>query len=426
MRQLVCIALSLGLGAGSCAVGLAQGKACSVITKAEAEAVVGTVLEPPQATPKGTTCRYLQAGYGEDPAKNKMVTIALFQTAEPHDTDVNLRRQAIADDRSLLPVVTREIPNFGDAALWVWAGGYFGALYAFKGGTTEVGVKISGISEAAALTAAKKFAARALGGTEKSGFSYAPPDPLISNATYNAPGILAPLYLGTFSKIPDDEMTRDYVISLAQAFNFLCPRVPETLALMNYGAYYEWHANNNTLKQTAANNLDKAFASVIETMQRAKPHILEEGRVDAVLFLKAHEKGRECLTTPVEHLYNKIAELALERQNLPPDVDNDVEFLKLTGPAMQKKYANGVDDPDHPSQVVQLQLQKVKRGCLAFTKGAVESMEVFCRCQVDAAKEAKISGSDLDLLGDNFTQATLTQLGTKHPEYQRRKQACYR
>jgi uncharacterized membrane protein YdcZ (DUF606 family) len=58
---------------------------------------------------------------------------------------------------------SRDIPNIGDAAIWVWAGGYFGALYVFKGGTTEVAIKISGVPEATALAAAKKFAVRALG-----------------------------------------------------------------------------------------------------------------------------------------------------------------------------------------------------------------------------------------------------------------------
>src|SRR4051794_36774313 len=105
-----CLTLAC-LGAGSWS-GVAQ-NACSIITKAEAEAVVGTALQPPQATPKGTTCRFLEPGYGEDPAKKKQVTIAVFKTTDPHDTDVNLRRQAIADDRSLLPVVTHEVPNLG-------------------------------------------------------------------------------------------------------------------------------------------------------------------------------------------------------------------------------------------------------------------------------------------------------------------------
>jgi hypothetical protein len=70
-------------------------------------------------------------------------------------------------------------------------------------------------------------------------------------------------------------------------------------------------------------------------------------------------------------------------------------------------------------------LQKVKQSCLAFTKAAVFSMEGFCRCQVDAAKEAKLSQSDLDLLGEYFTQQTLMDLSTRYPVYDGRKKACY-
>ncbi len=398
---------------------------CDVITKAEAEAVVGVKLEPPQLSPGKNLCKYFEPGYGVDASKKKQITIGLFHSDTPDPQGLNLRLQSIEQDKSLLPVVWRPIPSIGDAAVWVWAGGYFGALYVLKGGTTEVAVKISGIPEAAALEAAKRFAARALGGTGKTGFVYAVPDVIISNKTYFAPGILSPLYLGTFSQIPDDEMTRNYVLSLVQAFNGLCPGVSEPMAIMNYGAYYAWKSNTGALKAAAANNLDKAFASVIETLHRSSPHILIEGNQDAAQFLKIHAKGNECLTPPVQRLYTNIAELALERQNLPPDVDDDVAFFKLLNPAMQKHYADGFGAADHPSRPEQAQLQKVKSGCLVFTKGAAVSTEGFCRCQVDAAKESKLPAADLDLLGEHFTQATLTQLGSRNATYQRRKQACY-
>jgi hypothetical protein len=176
---------------------------CDLITKAEAEAVVGVKLQPSQLSPRGTLCKFLEPGFGEDASRKKQVTIGLFHAKSPGPDDVNMRRQAVIQDTSLLPVVSRELPNFGDAAIWVWAGGYFGALYAFKGGTTEVAVKISGIPEPVVLTAAKKFAARALGGTGKSGFIYNPPGgSSITAANYNAPGILSPLYLGTFRPDP--------------------------------------------------------------------------------------------------------------------------------------------------------------------------------------------------------------------------------
>jgi hypothetical protein len=412
---------------GLCASLLAQPKnPCTIISKTEADAIVGVSLEPAQLSPRGTLCKYFEPGYGTSPNKKKQVTIGWFYSETPDRQGVNLRRQSIEQDRSLLPVVSKELPNLGDAALWVWAGGYFGALYVSKGGTTEVAIKISGISEDAALRAAKKYAIRALGGAGKTSFVYAPPDIIISKESYNAPGILSPLYLGTFDPIPDDEMTRNYVISLVQDFNGECPPgVPETMAVMSYGFYYAWNANMGTLKAAAANNLDKAFANVVETLHRTSPHILIEGHEDAHKFLMVHAKDGACQSPPVQHLFNNIAELALERQHLPPDVDNDTKFFELLSPAMQRHYGNGFGLADHTTPAEQVKLQKVKQGCLDFTKGAVESMEVFCRCQVDAAKESKLSGNELDDLGEHFTQATLTDLGKRNPTYQRRKQACY-
>ena len=427
MRKLiVCLVLFPGLSVICCLRCLAQTKnPCTIITKVEADAIAGVDLEPAQLSPRGTLCKYFEPGYGTDPAKKKQVTIGWFYQDKLDPQAVNLRRQSIEQDRSLLPVVSKELPNLGDAALWVWAGGYFGALYVLKGGTTEVAIKISGISEDAALRAARKYAIRALGGAGKSSFVYASPDLIISKDSFNAPGILSPLYLGTFGQIPDDEMTRNYVISLVQEFNGACPSVPETMALMSYGFYYAWNANIGTLKAAASNNLDKAFASVVETLHRTSPHILIEGHEDADKFLRLHAKNGECLSAPVEHLYRNIAELALERGNLPPDVDDDVKFFELLSPAMQRHYADGFGLADHPSRAEQTKLQKAKQGCLDFTKGAMESMEVFCRCQVDAAKESRLSESDLELLSVRFTQATLTDLGRRNPTYQKRKQACY-
>ena len=111
-----------------------------------------------------------------DKGKTKQVSIGVFKSDFQSGSDVKVRLGTIADDHSLEPMLSRELPNFADEAIWVWAGGYLGALYAFKDGTTEVAVKISGVPEAEALAAAKKFAARALGGSGRSGYKYAAPD----------------------------------------------------------------------------------------------------------------------------------------------------------------------------------------------------------------------------------------------------------
>ncbi len=425
MRHIVRFAAGV-LVAGTVLGGTAWGQGknpCELITKAEAESVVGGKLEGPQLSPRGTLCKFTEAGYGDSDAKNKMVTIGLFTSAAPDPGAVNMRRQFVLQDKSLLPVVSRELPGIGDAAIWVWAGGYFGALYTFKGGKLEVAVKISGAKEEAALAAAKKFATRALGGTGSSGFAYAPPGTFITDANYQAPGILSPLYLGALSQIADDEMTRNYVMSLVQTFNGDCQTVGEMFAVMSYGAYYSWKANNGILSAAAKNNFEKGIQQWMEEMHRAKPHILQIGKDDAATFLKLHKGPDGCMTPAVAHLYRNIEELALERQHIPPDVDNYKAFLKSLSPAAQREYKNGFEG--QLSAEGEEQLQKVKNACLVFTKGAASSMEGFCRCQTDAAKESNLPKSDLDLLGTKFTQETMTSISGRSSEYAKRRKACY-
>jgi hypothetical protein len=153
------------------ALRLRQYPACNVITKAEAEAVLGVSIDPPE--PGINLCRYQEPGYGTDSSKKKQVTVGIWRSKAASPEDVNNRRNAIIKDKSLLPVSYKELPDFGDAALWVWAGGYYGALYAYRGGTVEVAVKISGVPENVALSTAKTFAARALGSASKTGYVYA-------------------------------------------------------------------------------------------------------------------------------------------------------------------------------------------------------------------------------------------------------------
>jgi hypothetical protein len=150
---------------------LKQIPACNVITQEEAEAVLGVSIDAPE--PGRTLCRYQEPGYGTDESKKKQLTIGIFRSTVPNPEAVNERRNFIINDKSLLPVTYKEVPNFGDTAFWVWAGGYYGALYVLKGGTLEIAVKISGVPEDVALATARKFATRALGGTGKTGFVYA-------------------------------------------------------------------------------------------------------------------------------------------------------------------------------------------------------------------------------------------------------------
>jgi hypothetical protein len=70
----------------------------------------------------------------------------------------------------------------------------------------------------------------------------------------------------------------------------------------------------------------------------------------------------------------------------------------------------------------------VKDACVASGKdvAVTGSKEGFCRCQVVAAKESKLGVKELDLLGERFTAAALTQVAARSAGFQRRELACYR
>jgi hypothetical protein len=408
----------LGLGGGSC---FAQGKsaaskknACAIVTRAEAEAVVGAKLNPVEVSKKGTVCRFLEPGYDAAPVGKKHVTIDVYESDFPSANDANLRRDEIDDERlTQSPLVVRELPGFGDEAMWVWSGGSFGGLYAFKGGTLEVGVRISGISEDTALAAAKRFALRALKSNEKSGYMYNAPDANLAWDAYNGPGILKLLYRGAYDRIPDDALTRAYVVALVQGFNGLCKKVGEMDAVMEYGFY-------SAKKPGKVGGFDESM----EGLRGSVPDVVRAGNEDAATFLKLNPETRGCESQPMVHIYKQVAEVAMERRKLPPDVDDDKGFLEMMSSAMQAKYAGGFGG--RPSAEMQARLQKVKDGCLGFAKGGAVAAEGFCRCQVEAAKESKLGAGDLDLLGERFSEATLTKLGAKDAGYARAELACVR
>jgi len=410
---------------------------CGVITKAEAEAVVGGPLVGPQVSPQGTLCKYYKAGYGESPSRIKLVTIGVWIDDQPDDEAVNTRRLSVMKDSSLLPLAVRELAGPGDAAIWVWAGNRLGALYAFKGGTTEVAVKISGASQVAALAAAKRFAIRALGGAGRTRFAYAEPQIPITYRDYYAPRLLSALYLGTISQIADDPMTRNYVLSLAQSFNSLCPSVPDPLALVQYGFYNEVNGQWQMFKDAWAGDAPKMFRHVADMLRRARPHMLDIANEDAKEFVFAQElqydpaqdptapDPDDCLTPQIQHLYDNIARLVEQRHSIPPDVPDDYSFLAQLRPDAQKQLGF---DPRAPRVVTGA--QAMKKGCDRHTAGAAASgeataMEVYCRCLVDAAVMASLPETEMKALGAEFDDRTLKLASDRYPAFASHKRDCY-
>lgn len=402
---------------------------CNVMSKAEAEALVGGPLIGPQLSPQGTLCKYYEAGYGESPGKVKLVTIGVWVDDQPDDEAINTRRLAAVRDSSLLPLSVKELAGPGDGAIWVWAGNRLGALYAFRGGTTQVAVKISGIPQQAALAAATRYAIKAMGSGGRTAFEYAERQLPMEYKDYYAPKLLGALYLGTLKQIPDDPMTRNYVWSLARAFNGLCPSVPETAALLEYGMYNEVHGQVDMLKAALAGNAAQMFHKMEGMMRRLRPHILELAEKDAEEFVVSQQilagtddpldpDPAQCMTSQIRHLYENLAVLVRDRHDMPPDVPDDAGFIAQLRADAQKEL--GVD-PRAP---------RVMSGALAMKKGCSDSvadsraMEIYCRCMVDAALNADLPDAEMRAIGASFDARTLQQAGERYPKFALNKRDC--
>ena len=408
---------------------------CNVITKAEAETLVGGPLIGPQPSPQGTLCKYYEQGYGESPSKIKLVTIGVW--IDPPDAEaINTRRVAVMRDSSLLPLQVKELTGPGDGAIWVWAGNRLGALYTFRGGTIQVAVKISGVRQDVALAAAKRFATRAMGTASKSNFAYTYDLVPLTFTRYYAPRILSSLYLATFSQIPDDPLTRSYVLTLAQSFNSICPSIPNSLALLEYGYYNEYNGQKDMYKSAFAGNIPKFFHDFANIFKRLRPHLVEIAEDDAETFVMWQQEGefddnghvdpKNCMTPQLQRMYENIAELAQERRHLPPDVEDDAVFLAQLRPDAQK--ANGFDPR---ARRVITGAQAMKRGCTTHTAGAAASgeataMEIYCRCLVDAAVMARVPDASMRALGASFDDRSLKSMSDQYPPFAAERRACYR
>jgi len=142
-------------------------KACKYLTAADAEAILGqpVVLQ----NENDDDCWFAQQGFvaGMNHPNDKQVQVHIFRSTSPHPGDLNGRRAQAAQAR----MTVTDLPGFADAAIWQ-RGGDYGELHAFRSGTLEVVVRIGGMPEDAALQHAKEVAAKALGGTQSSGFAY--------------------------------------------------------------------------------------------------------------------------------------------------------------------------------------------------------------------------------------------------------------
>jgi hypothetical protein len=147
-------------------------KPCEVLTKAEAEVIMGQPADGRSSNP--FDCLYVETGWTNRPPKNKQVRVTAHTNATPQANELADTWKNMADH----PVPTRtskNLPNFADGAIWNWYQGHGGELFAFRAGLISVNVIVSGLPEDAAMEHAKRLASKMLGGSESTGYVYNTP-----------------------------------------------------------------------------------------------------------------------------------------------------------------------------------------------------------------------------------------------------------
>jgi len=149
-------------------------KVCDFLSKADAESILGTTVEA-----KGDTayrCDFVETGFTGNVPKGKQVLLSVWYWASPQANVLAEVRKGIPYSLGIppRPMVTNDLPNFADAAIWTWFENG-GTLRAFKGGTIQVEATVAGLPEDVALQQAKALAAKPLGGTARTGYVYAAP-----------------------------------------------------------------------------------------------------------------------------------------------------------------------------------------------------------------------------------------------------------
>jgi len=143
-------------------------KACDFVTKAEAESILGVAVEP--RTQNAYQCAFAGVGFTNRPPNNKQVSVKVSFWTSPQPKAFADVKQGLAQFANR--GTATDIANFADAALWFWAPGSGGTLYAYRSGTVGVEITVAGLAEDVALRQAKALASKPLGGTTPTGYAY--------------------------------------------------------------------------------------------------------------------------------------------------------------------------------------------------------------------------------------------------------------
>jgi TPR repeat protein len=172
--------LTLSLTAFGSSACYAQGKqACELVTKADAESVLGVTLEQPRPYAPfrslldkdftkgrmGDGCEFTNVAPGKPrPPKVIEVGIEVRYSPAPNNAAVEQLRKEIDERTYEHPV---DVPGLGDAAFWIGPANNL-SLFVFTGGKMTLMIGPSQVD----LEQVKALALKALGGSGKSGYAY--------------------------------------------------------------------------------------------------------------------------------------------------------------------------------------------------------------------------------------------------------------
>jgi len=179
-KPATCLVLLFGLSALSSSPGYAQNKmACELLSRADAEAVVGTTLQPPKPTAPfrslldpdftngtaGQGCNFTNFVPNQPkPAKAVNVGLEVRYSTTPDAHAVDETRKQV-DTRTYDHAT--DLAGLGDAAFWIGPANNV-TLFVFLGGTTRLMIGPSDIG----LEQEKALAVKALAALRKTGFAY--------------------------------------------------------------------------------------------------------------------------------------------------------------------------------------------------------------------------------------------------------------
>jgi hypothetical protein len=244
---------------------------------------------------------------------------------------------------------------------------------------------------------------------------------------YNAPGILRAVFGGRFESVADDTLTRDYLLSVKAGINGPCQDLADrgTVALIDYGMYYEAKALRKGSEAAFAGNIGQAMQQLLGNapigraggMVAVIEHLIPEGEEDGRKLVSRGCGWKDLLT-----LHQNMIDLARERGTIPPEFADNEHFVAQLKPELSARFLRfrAVENP--------VLARSLKRSCGVYIRNAAmpKDAEGYCRCEVKMMLDSRVPQSSLQrLLPANMTRETLHELEVRYPEYERLAKQCF-